>query len=74
MSDGTIGGITRTAEPMWRAQPITYRGAPMTFTQHANQIYFISTQPGHYISWVDWDWPAGYTREDWECLKVAPGL
>ena len=68
---------------------LTWESAPLVMDRNAaaNRIYYINTQPGQHIQWIptnlddlDWDnpWanprPHGWSKEDWECMKVSSGL
>ena len=68
---------------------LTWESAPLVMDRHAemNRIYFINTGLGQHIQWIpanspDLDWTnpwatpeeLKYTKEEWEWLKVAPGL
>ena len=70
----------------WTSSPpatLTWESAPMVMDRNAqmNRIYYINTANLH-IQWspMDWDnpWanprPHGWTKEDWECMKVSSGL
>ena len=69
---------------------LTWESVPLVMDRNAaaNRIYYSNTQPG-YIQWtpsnlnlddLDWDnpWanprPHGWSKEDWECMKVSSGL
>ena len=88
--EGTIGAIRRTTEPptWWRSQQwtstppatLTWESVPLVMDRNAeiNRVYYINTDHHRWYTIPDIDWdnlrPRGWSKEDWECMKVSSGL